>query len=482
MKQSMKIKALAVLLCLGLLCGCQSLASSKAEKLINRIDVDAPEAELIAEAREACEKLSEEELSNLDNYDRLLEAETVLQASEIDALIGAIGEITLSSREAIEAARAAYDGADEEVRAAVASADVLDSAEEALAALEASSAAAGFDAAVAALGEITAESGDAVRALRETYESLSEEAQAEVTSLEALEAAEAALEAVTNRARAAELDNAIAALGEVSAENVEAVQDLLTQYGELSEEARELVTGAETLEKAGRAAYGILDAAAAAEVKRLNEAKQYDEAIEYAEKRINGRRPDEVQGGLVRQCVNAYASKANSLTKSGSYEEAYELINACRETYAGADLSAATAAMRTLNQAIGEPRNGQLFASSARGGYCTLTIRAGDTPAFVKLINDKDPKLTLAVYVAANRSATVHVRNGPYTIRYARGEKWFGTKLLFGKNTRYFSTDTTLSVSTDHDALAVVYHEYKLTLGSNNKWNISFSPIDASEF
>ena len=115
--------------------------------------------------------------------------------AHVEGLIEAIGEVTLESEEAIEAARSAYDAASAEVKAAVTNAAVLEAAEARLAELkkayeETVAAAKKVEEQIADLGSITLESKEAVEAAREAYEALSDEAKAMVGNLDVLELAE----------------------------------------------------------------------------------------------------------------------------------------------------------------------------------------------------------------------------------------------------------------------------------------------------
>ena len=534
--------ALAFCLCLSLT-GCKSWAASSADRQFARLDTAAPDGEAVEQAREAYEALSEEDRATLENYERLLDAEAQYHANQadaliaavgevtlesggaidaaraaydaltkderarvtrldeltaaeetlhrlevtkaaagIDALIAAIGEVTLESGEAIDAARAAYDAADEEIRAAVGSLEELTAAEKEFRTLEVKQAAAEVDALIDSLGEITLESGPALEAARDAYESLDDEAKAEVGQLKALDQAETSFEYLGNKALAEEVDAVIAALDELSPESEEAVRAARQAYDALPPEARKLVSAADALEKAEHELQGLKDKAAAAEVRKLADAKKYTEAIEYAEDYMAGRDPGEVQGGVVKNCVNAYVQQANALMKKKQYQAAETLLQTCQEKYPNADLSAVKKAVTTLKKAIAEPKNGTVFASKAKGGYCTLTIKAGDTPVFVKVISNSDPKTTVTLYVRANKSATVHVKNGKYSLRYATGDKWYGSTELFGSGTRYYSADTTLSFTTSRSGNYINYQTYTITLYRVAGGNLSTSSISGDEF
>ena len=189
-----------------------------------------------------------------------------------------------------------------------------------------------------------------------------------------------------------------------------------------------------------------------------------------------------MQGGVVKNCVNAYVQQANALMKKKQYQAAETLLQTCQEKYPNADLSAVKKAVTTLKKAIAEPKNGTVFASKAKGGYCTLTIKAGDTPVFVKVISNSDPKTTVTLYVRANKSATVHVKNGKYSLRYATGDKWYGSTELFGSGTRYYSADTTLSFTTSRSGNYINYQTYTITLYRVAGGNLSTSSISGDEF
>ena len=501
MKRITGNRSLLLLLCLALLCsmltGCQSRAASKTQKLIEQLDVSAPDGEAVAQAREAYDALTQEERDSLENADKLLEAEIHYRANEVDAAIGALGEVTLESGPSIEAARQAYDAldkdsralvgglstlkaaeekyhqltveaaaaeidaaidaigevtlesgpsieaarralesADEEVLALVRSPERVELAEGELHHLEVVAAAAEFDAKVEALGEITAESRDAVEAARKDYDALDSEVRSQVKTLKTLQAAEETLAYLDNVAKAEKLDAAIAELGEITLESESAVKSLRKQYDALPADIRELVASADVLTKAEKTIQGIKDKEAAAEIKKFYDAKQYDEAIGYAEKYIKGRKLSDVQGDVVKLCLNAYAAKANALMKQSKYVEAYELLTGCKETYSGADLSAVNKALSSLNKAIAEPANGKVFATAARGSANVLKFTAGDKPVFVKVVNVDNPKSVVSFYVRAKKTVSVHVKNGTYEVRYATGDKWFGQKDLFGSSTR----------------------------------------------
>ena len=196
-------------------------------------EVTLASEEAIVAARAAYEALTEAQQAQVTNYDKLTAAEARLTdlkaAKAVDDMIDAIGEVTLESEEAITAARAAYEALTEAQQAEVKSYDKLTAAEARLADLKAAKA---VDDMIDAIGEVTLESEGAIDAARAAYEALTEAQQAEVKSYDKLTAAEARL-AVLKPAKPVE--KLIDAIGEVTLGSESAIAAARTAYDNLTE-------------------------------------------------------------------------------------------------------------------------------------------------------------------------------------------------------------------------------------------------------
>ncbi len=548
MKKSFTAKTLIVSLCLMLLfclilSGCKSRDAAAADRLFEQLNVDAPDGEAIAEAQEAYAGLSAEDREELEHYEQFVQAEARYKADEVDALIKSIGTVTLQSGNAVDAARKAYDALDDAARALVSGADDLTAAEESFHRLKVEEAAADIDALITAIGdvsledeaniaaarsaydaadeevqsavqnlselekteeqfhklevakaaeeidtlidaigEVTLESGESIDEARSAYDIADEEIKAEVRNLRVLEEAEERLVYLGKKVQAEEMDAIIASLGTITAESEEAVKKVREQFEQLPEDIRELVETADLIDKAEYTIQGLKDKAAASKIKKLVDNKKYDDAIAFVEEYIGNRKAKDIQGSVVKNALKAYVAKANALMKKSRYEEAEKLLNNCKKRYSGADMADVNKAINSLKKAISEPANGKVFTSKAKGGYCTLKIKAGDTPVFVKIVNINDPKSFVSVYVRANKSTTVHIRNGKYTLKYATGSKWYGSKDLFGSDTRYYSADTTLDMSISRSGNYIYYQTYTITLYTVVGGNLSTSKISQEDF
>ena len=209
-------------------------AAKAVDDLIDAIgEVTLESEEAIAAARAAYEALTEAQKAEVKSYDKLTAAEARLAdlkaAKPVDDMIDAIGEVTLESEDAIAAARAAYEALTEAQQAEVKSYDKLTAAEARLADLKAAKA---VDDMIDAIGEVTLESEGAIDAARAAYEALTEAQQAEVKSYDKLTAAEARL-AVLKPAKPVE--KLIDAIGEVTLGSESAIAAARTAYDNLTE-------------------------------------------------------------------------------------------------------------------------------------------------------------------------------------------------------------------------------------------------------
>lgn len=231
-----------VLLLLALtLTGCgKSQAAKDADALIAGIGTVSLESGPKLEAAEqAVSALSAEDKEQLEGSETLKtaretynglvqEAANAEEAAAVEAAIAAIGEVTLESEKDIDAARKVWNAAPAEVRALVTNAALLDEAGAAL--LERK--AAPVSEAIAAIGEVTLESAEAIDAARKIYDDCEPEVKALVQNAGDLDAAAEKLSSL----RVGQVEEAIAAIGEVTLESAEAIQTARDAYDALSKE------------------------------------------------------------------------------------------------------------------------------------------------------------------------------------------------------------------------------------------------------
>ena len=202
----------------------------------------------------------------------------------VKELIDAIGEVTLDSGDAIDAARAAYDELPEAKKALVDNYEKLTAAEEAYTAMVDAAAAKAVDDLIDAIGEVTLESGDAIKAARAAYDALTDTQKELVKNYEELTAAEEAYTNLVDAAAAKAVDDLIDAIGEVTADSGDAIKAARAAYDALTDTQKELVKNYEKLLAAEELYEELMASAAAIAQKAAEEAKQAQEEAEAAQK------------------------------------------------------------------------------------------------------------------------------------------------------------------------------------------------------
>ncbi len=179
-------------------------------------------------------------------------------AEKAEALINAIGEVTLNSQEKIEAARAAYDALTDEQKALVSNYAALEKAEKTLAQLKETAANEAAAKEVVALiddiGEVTLKSQEKIEAARAAYDALTDEQKALVSNYAALEKAEKTLAQLKEEAEQETAVKEVVALiddiGEVTLDSQEKIEAARAAYNKLTDEQKKLVSNYEVLEAA----------------------------------------------------------------------------------------------------------------------------------------------------------------------------------------------------------------------------------------
>ena len=202
----------------------------------------------------------------------------------VKELIDAIGEVTLESGDAIDAARTAYDKLPEAKKALVDNYEKLTAAEEAYTALVDAAAAKAVDDLIDAIGEVTLESGDAIKAARAAYDTLTDTQKELVKNYEKLTAAEEAYTALVDAAAAKAVDDLIDAIGEVTLESGDAIKAARAAYDALTDTQKELVKNYEKLLAAEELYEELTASAAAIAQKAAEEARKAQEEAEAAQK------------------------------------------------------------------------------------------------------------------------------------------------------------------------------------------------------
>ena len=178
-------------------------------------------------------------------------------AAAVDNLIDAIGEVTLKSKQAIETARAAYDNLTPTQKTYVTKLDTLTAAETAYKALVDRKAADDVMEKINEIGKVTLESKTAIEAARAAYNALTNDQKLLVENYDVLTAAEAELARLeaeakdkADREAAAQVDEMIERLFPVTRYSGPAIRMARAAYEALTEDQKALVKHYDDLVKA----------------------------------------------------------------------------------------------------------------------------------------------------------------------------------------------------------------------------------------
>lgn len=269
----------------------------------------------------------------------------------VKELIDAIGEVTLDSGDAIDAARTAYDKLPEAKKALVDNYEKLTAAEEAYTALVDAAAAKAVDDLIDAIGEVTLESGDAIKAARAAYDALTDTQKELVKNYEKLLAAEELYE---------ELMASAAAIAQKAAEEAKQAQEGAEAAQKAAEEAAEAAKAAQEAAEAAAAKAGENNAAAEEARKAAETAQAAAEAAQ-AKAEEAQKKAEEAKTGA--EAARKAAEENNAAAAAEAAKAVSEALKAAEE--AGRSAQSATQAAQSAAQAAESMRKAQEAQAAA---------------------------------------------------------------------------------------------------------------------
>lgn len=255
----------------------------------------------------------------------------------VKELIDAIGEVTLESGDAIDAARTAYDKLPEAKKALVDNYEKLTAAEEAYTALVDAAAAKAVDDLIDAIGEVTLESGDAIKAARAAYDALTDTQKELVKNYEKLLAAEELYEELTASA---------AAIAQKAAEEARKAQEEAEAAQKAAEEAVEAAEAAQEAAEAAAAKAGENNAAAEEARKAAETAQAAAEAAQTKAEEAQ-KKAEEAKAGA--DAAQKAAEENNAAAAAEAAKAVAEALKAAEE--AGRSAQSAAQAAQSAAQA-----------------------------------------------------------------------------------------------------------------------------------
>ena len=267
----------------------------------------------------------------------VLEAPDDPAVAAVKELIDAIGEVTLDSGDAIDAARTAYDKLPEAKKALVDNYEKLTAAEETYTALVDAAAAKAVDDLIDAIGEVTADSGDAIKAARAAYDALTDTQKELVKNYEKLLAAEELYEELTASA---------AAIAQKAAEEARKAQEEAEAAQKAAEEAVEAAKAAQEAAEAAAARAGENNAAAEEARKAAETAQAAAEAAQTKAEEAQ-KKAEEAKAGA--DAAQKAAEENNAAAAAEAAKAVAEALKAAEE--AGRSAQSAAQAAQSAAQA-----------------------------------------------------------------------------------------------------------------------------------
>lgn len=255
----------------------------------------------------------------------------------VKELIDAIGEVTLDSGDAIDAARTAYDKLPEAKKVLVDNYEKLTAAEEAYTALVDAAAAKAVDDLIDAIGEVTLESGDAIKTARSAYDALTDTQKELVKNYEKLLAAEELYEELTASA---------AAIAQKAAEEARKAQEEAEAAQKAAEEAVEAAKAAQEAAEAAAAKAGENNAAAEEARKAAETAQAAAEAAQTKAEEAQ-KKAEEAKAGA--DAAQKAAEENNAAAAAEAAKAVAEAVKAAEE--AGRSAQSAAQAAQSAAQA-----------------------------------------------------------------------------------------------------------------------------------
>lgn len=125
------------------------------------------------------------------------------------------------------------------------------------------------------------------------------------------------------------------------------------------------------------------------------------------------------------------------------------------------------------------PAHGKITRYSDGDPIAPLEIRSsGGSNYVVKLSDCYSGRAVLSVFVHGGSTVNLDVPIGTYKIKYASGERWYGSTHLFGPDTAYSKADS----SFDFRVIGNQVSGYTLTLYKVVDGNLQTTPISPNEF
>lgn len=330
------------------------------------------------------------------------------------------------------------------------------------------------EAAIDAIGTVTLESKEAIEEAEYLYAELADGKKKKVENRETLFAARDEYDNQVNAV--AEVEAAIDAIGSpVTLASGQAVEKARNLYNKLREDLKDNVSNYSDLETR-EAAYTNLYNKEQAEklytaAKAAFDSGDYNTAISKIGE-ILDHYPDSAKARDAKALgADCVEVLAQKAMNENRLEDAKNLLDLAKEDYTQTDGIKTLAGQLETKLNNMRPANGRMFAVRMEQGYCKMVITAKGSDLCIKLTSTANPEKYTIYYIREGETFAMHVKDGEYTLKYGYGDCWYGQEDMFGADGHYYELDEVFDLSTYYSGGWVQYEYYEFTLDVDGGWS-----------
>jgi hypothetical protein len=108
-----------------------------------------------------------------------------------------------------------------------------------------------------------------------------------------------------------------------------------------------------------------------------------------------------------------------------------------------------------------------VYTSAERIAPLTIVTPSGLENYYVKVVDAYSNATVLTAYILGGGTLEIEVPTGSYRLRYATGQTWYGSELLFGDTTAFAEADKTMEFSIQDDQVSGYTIELIKQVGGN---------------
>lgn len=329
------------------------------------------------------------------------------------------------------------------------------------------------EAAIDAIGTVTLESKEAIEEAEYLYAELADGKKKKVENRETLFTARDEYDNQVNAV--AEVEAAIDAIGSpVTLASGQAVEKARNLYNKLREDLKDNVSNYSDLETREAAYTNLYNKEQAEKLYTAAQAAfdsgDYNTAISKIGE-ILDHYPDSAKARDAKTLgADCVEVLAQKAMNENRLEDAKNLLDLAKEDYTQTD------GIKTLSGQLEtklnnmRPANGRMFAVRMEQGYCKMVITAKGSDLCIKLTSTANPEKYTIYYIREGETFAMHVKDGEYTLKYGYGDCWYGQEDMFGADGHYYELDEVFDLSTYYSGGWVQYEYYEFTLDINGGW------------